>query len=363
MALSSVQYSATEGQKTFTIPFTFLADAHVKAKIDGVIETDFDINSAGTELTFGTLVTIGAGAVIFIYRETPNTVAGRLIDFTPGSPVTESDLDTSAIQTLLVTQEAYDQSVNALRKAVQGDGNFDAEGLQVRNIAAPALENDAARLADVQAAQVSAGSLPVPTSSQENYLLAVRNATGSWQPPAFILAALGLSGVVDDVEALQGGTVAGYCKIPEQAIRFDAQAGYYESSLNKLTFSDLTTFGVSNNELVLDGSDNSLQLAGGRWILFHIMQVFNDGGVEQRFKIALTNEINGSSVTTYENNFDLSLRETGADMSQQFMSLAMVENSTTFKVCVRSVTATNTGGASVQTASKLFALRLPQKAS
>jgi len=113
-----------------------------------------------------------------IVRNTPSTKAGRVVDFVNGS-LSEADLDTSALQQLYVSQENADGLVDCLQLASDDESHWDGESRRIKNLAEPALGSDAARLADVQAAEINSGNLPTTNVSQANHTLQV-NDTGSW---------------------------------------------------------------------------------------------------------------------------------------------------------------------------------------
>jgi hypothetical protein len=124
--LSYITYSGTGSSATFTVPFPYIARAHVSAKVNGTV-TPFTWDN-GTTARFATPP--ASGAVIEIRRTTPRTT--RLVDFQDASVLGESDLDLSAIQSLYISQEALDAAADAVAFA---------QGLEIAsgNVPSPAL--------------------------------------------------------------------------------------------------------------------------------------------------------------------------------------------------------------------------------
>lgn len=181
MSLAQVIYSGVAGQQAYTITFPFLAQSHVFATVNGVakvLTTNFTINTLGTTLTFNGTTTIANGDRIVIYRQTPKLANQRLVDFANGSAITESDLDTSALQLLYIVQEGFDLSDQALKLTTDGTDVWDALSKRLTNLAAPVGANDAIRLTDLQAALIANGNLPVVTAGNNDNMLAV--VAGAW---------------------------------------------------------------------------------------------------------------------------------------------------------------------------------------
>ena len=85
--LAQVSYTGDGSTTAYSITFPFIDSTHVKAFINGVETTAFTISSS--TLTFTSAP--ANSATIRIERQTP--ITGRLVDFTDGSVLTESDLD------------------------------------------------------------------------------------------------------------------------------------------------------------------------------------------------------------------------------------------------------------------------------
>ena len=135
MAYSYVLYAGDGSNKNFSFNFSYLDKAHVKVKIDNTPTTAFTWLT-NSSIQFNTAP--AAGAVIEIYRETPQSAAP--VDFTDGSVLLERDLDLLTTFNLYVGQEATDKAARAI--SVGSDGAFNALGLRVANAADPVQPQD-----------------------------------------------------------------------------------------------------------------------------------------------------------------------------------------------------------------------------
>ena len=116
--LAQVSYTGDGSTTSYSITFPFIDSTHIKAFINGVETTAFTISSS--TLTFTSAP--ANSAVIRIERQTPTNA--RLVDFTDGSVLTESDLDKSADQNFYIAQEITDDSASKL--GLDTDDKFDA---------------------------------------------------------------------------------------------------------------------------------------------------------------------------------------------------------------------------------------------
>ena len=141
MAFAETIYTgdgATAGP--YTIGFSYNAEGHVKATVDGVAAT-FTFTTS-TTITFDS--TPADQSRIRIYRETSQST--RLVDYSLPS-VSESDLDTDSIQAFYMAQESIDIANNAM--ILGSDGNWDAATLQIKDVVDPTADQDAATKAYV----------------------------------------------------------------------------------------------------------------------------------------------------------------------------------------------------------------------
>ncbi len=133
--LAQVSYTGDGSTTQYSITFPFLDSTHVKAFINGSQTTAFTISSS--TLTFSSAP--ANSAVIRIERQTPNNT--RIVDFTDGSVLTESDLDKSADQNFFIAQEITDESASAMK--IGTDDKFDAQSKIIKNVADPVNAQDA----------------------------------------------------------------------------------------------------------------------------------------------------------------------------------------------------------------------------
>ena len=112
--LARVSYTGNGSTVGYALPFSYIVTSHIKAYLANTETSAFTVS--GSTLTF---TTAPANAVaILIKRVTPTDA--RLVDFTDGSVLTESDLDQSADQNFYIAQESSDlaQTHLALNNAV-----------------------------------------------------------------------------------------------------------------------------------------------------------------------------------------------------------------------------------------------------
>jgi hypothetical protein len=111
LAYSKISYSADGMADSFTVPFEYISQVDVQVSVNGVLKT------LGTDYTFPSSSYIKFNAkptgTVFLQRITPRD--HRLVDFQDATVLTESDLDTSAKQSLFIAQESLDTAVGALR--------------------------------------------------------------------------------------------------------------------------------------------------------------------------------------------------------------------------------------------------------
>lgn len=138
MALSFVEHLGDGTNKTFAVPFPYISPEHVKVAIGGV-NTAYTWNSNSI---VALVAAPAAGAIVKVYRETPN--AERLVDFADDSVIDEALLDLMSQQLFFIAQEAFDLSASSI--VVVADGNYDARARRVKNVADPIELTDAVNL-------------------------------------------------------------------------------------------------------------------------------------------------------------------------------------------------------------------------
>lgn len=150
--MSSLTYNFYTGNgslDTFAITFNYLDTDHIHVYLD-----DTEVFSPATWSQVGSDIVFvsppAASVAVKIIRQTPRTLATRIVDFTNGSLVTESDLDTSAIQLLYICQEAFETATTGdvgsdadfIKFSVSLDG-YDAATERIVRVADPISATDA----------------------------------------------------------------------------------------------------------------------------------------------------------------------------------------------------------------------------
>lgn len=137
----------------FAIPFEYLARKFVQVTLIGVDRKVLVLNQDYRFATKALISTTRAWGpadgyqLIEIRRYTSATE--RLVDFTDGSILRAYDLNISQIQTLHVAEEARDLTADTI--GVNNDGNLDARGRRIVNVANAVDPQDAITLGQVQA--------------------------------------------------------------------------------------------------------------------------------------------------------------------------------------------------------------------
>lgn len=158
MLYSTVSYTADGSERQFQLHFPFLASSHVLVTVDG-FDVPFVFNS---DSIVETLTAPDAGTTVRVYRVTPTE---PLVDFTDGSTLVESDLDTALLQALYLAQEAADLA--ALTLQATNSDVFDMGGRRIVNVADPIDPQDALTLAYAEENFSIAGSAAANTAAQE----------------------------------------------------------------------------------------------------------------------------------------------------------------------------------------------------
>ena len=134
------------GNLDYTIPFPYIAKAHIKVAVNGTNTTAYDfIDSANIRLQSATHQ-INIGDKIVITRET--SPAARLVDYQTGSVLSEEILDQDSLQGFFLAQEANDIKEVALAR--DNSNNWDALSSKIVNVADGADPTDAVNVRTVQ---------------------------------------------------------------------------------------------------------------------------------------------------------------------------------------------------------------------
>ena len=192
MALSYVEYVGTAGGTTG--PFSYGSVALLEAATES-IATQLKVYKNGTLLTITTDYTINTGlkevtlvASLFntdnlrIARDTKSD--SRYVDYVDSTNVTSELLDLDSNQLFFLVQEAIDLQTDAMVKGA--DGNWNADGRRIANVASAVNGTDAINLNQLQAA--TAGALPATLSGIGTLVYTGDGATTSFALPPAIAA-------------------------------------------------------------------------------------------------------------------------------------------------------------------------------
>ena len=135
---TSVTYEATGEQTVFNIPFDYLRNSFVKAKIgdDGEpMEYGTDYEVANRQITF-TTAPVG---MLYVYRETPTD---RMVQFMEGSVLKATDMNISTLQQLHIIEENEDWTISNSIVIDDEDNTWEGRNLRIKNIADPLNAQD-----------------------------------------------------------------------------------------------------------------------------------------------------------------------------------------------------------------------------
>lgn len=138
MANSFVRYTGNGSTTAYSIPFSYRLASDLTVTIAGSSTTAFSLNSAGTTLTFDSAP--ANSVAIEIRRATSQGT--KLVDYSSGSVLTETDLDTDSEQAFFMGQEAIDQA-NDVISIDNADFQWTAGSKRIKNISDPTAAQDA----------------------------------------------------------------------------------------------------------------------------------------------------------------------------------------------------------------------------
>ena len=138
MANSFVRYTGDGSTAAYAIPFSYRSTDDLTVTISGVETSAYTLDGAGTTLTFDTAP--ADQSAIEIRRYTSQTT--KLVDYSSGSVLTESDLDTDSDQAFYMSQEAIDKAGDVI-SLDNADFQWDVQNKRLKNVAAPTADNDA----------------------------------------------------------------------------------------------------------------------------------------------------------------------------------------------------------------------------
>ena len=232
MANTYVDYTGNGSTTDFNFSFPYIKTSHVVVQVNegqgagGLnkwvpkeLTTDYSVETSPT--TFVRFVTAPANNVrIRVLRDSDASTG--LVDFANGSVLTETELDNSYEHNRYLAEEA-EEGITGGSLVKNTDGQFDADGLRLENLADPDSDDDAVNkgYADSRFVNVTGdtmtGSLVMggPTANDRN-ITGVNSVQGLATPASDNHAAN--KKYVDDQDALQvtktGDTMSGALTLP-----------------------------------------------------------------------------------------------------------------------------------------------------
>ena len=254
MPLSYSTYTGDASTTSFAITFDYLPEtvvvsatpAGILVYLDDVKQTS-GYSLVGTNIVFGAAP--GSGVDIRIVRSTPRGKGDRLVDYEDSTTLTSALLDTSALQLLYISQEAFEQSSSgggATPTYLPYSNTlaaWDAESQKVSRVATPVAGTDA-----VNKTYADDGFLPYDTSA------------GTYDA-----ARSGANKKIDGVEDPQGNQQAATKKYVDDIAEFGVagvpQSFKFTADGSTNTFT-LTALPYAVAEMLVVGLDGVLQLPG-----------------------------------------------------------------------------------------------------
>ena len=135
--LSRQIYNGDGNTKTFTIPFKYINQSHVKVYIDGQQYTNITYPTSGT---VSCAVAPANGSIVLVKRETPRDEL--MVDFQDTALLNEYNLDVSALQTFFICQELLDDAASSI--GLNNANQWEAQGKTIQNVGNPVHPTDAA---------------------------------------------------------------------------------------------------------------------------------------------------------------------------------------------------------------------------
>lgn len=166
MAQSYQIFTAAGNASSYALPdiqaqgYMNLSD--LKVYLNGSLSTSGYTIVTSPSLALNFSVIPANGTIIKVQRETNSNASGRAVDFDNGSVLTAEDLDKSALQNLYIAQETKEGIGESIQKGF--DGQWDAEGLRIKNVADPLLDSDAVTKQYVDGIELYGQGIAVPQS-------------------------------------------------------------------------------------------------------------------------------------------------------------------------------------------------------
>jgi len=185
MALSEQSYTITDTtDATYDFTFDWVRVSHINVSLNGVDVPSGDFTITGTSgaatctLSGTTFSTMDLNDILRIYRVTPNTFAGRTVDFNAEGTVSLAALDDAFEHDISLIQEVIDEITDAIKTSDIYGGNYDAGGFEIRNLGTGTTASSAVTLQQLQGVATASGALPPVDDSFDGHVLGV--VSGSW---------------------------------------------------------------------------------------------------------------------------------------------------------------------------------------
>jgi hypothetical protein len=136
VAYSYIQYTGNGTQRDFAFAFPYFNTSDIAVTVNGVAAPFTWTNSSTVKVTTAPV----SGSLVLIRRTTPKSVSP--VNFTDGSVLLESDLDTLANFSLYAAQEAIDTANLSITS--NSTGNFEGQSKTIQNVADPVNAQDVA---------------------------------------------------------------------------------------------------------------------------------------------------------------------------------------------------------------------------
>lgn len=267
MANSYVLYPGLTGVQTdFSIPFEYLSQDFVKATVGG---TPVSLTFLSTYLV---RITPAPSGNVRIYRETDKDPVNT---YTNGSILVDSDLNTSFMQSIHISEEVAD---NAMQTG--GGGHWDIQNLRLTNVLDPVDDQDAATKAWVEGfLSDTVDAVEADRSTVNSYRIEVAGNAATVAADKAIVAAdkATTSGYKDAAAASAAAAAASagsMTTVPDQINAATAQAtpldadhmGYRRASdglFRKFTFTNLKAFLKTYFDTLYQGTNTVLSALAG----------------------------------------------------------------------------------------------------
>jgi hypothetical protein len=148
MATTSNTYTGDGSTTLFSFTFPYISTSDVKVQLDGTASTQFSFSNA---TTLALTTAPASGVIVTIFRDT--NIEDVTSAFYAGSSIKAKDLNDNFIQTLYVSQEVNNTSLNTLGGTMIGELNMSNQ--KIVSLGTPTAATDASTRGYVDAVVVS----------------------------------------------------------------------------------------------------------------------------------------------------------------------------------------------------------------